>query len=139
MPVTLRTETPPKLLRVELSGKLTHDDYQQFVPAAEKLIEEQGKVRVLMVMRDFQGWEMGAMWDDLKFDLKHFGHIERLAMVGDKAWEKGMSVFCKPFTTAKIRYFDQSELNAAEEWVREGLEEGGSTGSGGGCCTKPNE
>jgi len=139
MPVTLRTETPPKLLRVELSGKLTHDDYQQFVPAAEKLIEEQGKVRVLMVMRDFQGWEMGAMWDDLKFDLKHFGHIERLAMVGDKAWEKGMSVFCKPFTTAKIRYFDQSELNAAEEWVREGLEEGGSTGSGGCCCTKPNE
>ena len=40
-------------------------------------------------MTGFQGWDAGAAWEDLKFDLKHFGDIERLAMVGDKKWQHG--------------------------------------------------
>jgi hypothetical protein len=54
-------------------------------------------------MTDFHDWKAGALWQDIKFDLKHCTDIERLAMVGDKTWEKGMSVFCKPFTTAPRR------------------------------------
>jgi len=122
MPVTVDTEAQGKIVRIALSGKLTHDDYQLFVPSFEKAIEEHGKLRILMVMQDFHGWTAGAMWDDLKFDMKHFSDIERLAMVGEKAWEKGMATFCKPFTTAKIRYFDQSELGEAESWIREGVD-----------------
>jgi len=42
-------------------------------------------------------------------------------MVGDKAWQEGMSFFCKPFTVAKIRYFGQEEKDRAREWVSEGI------------------
>ncbi len=38
--------------------------------------------------------------------LKYSANIERLAMVGDKTWENGMSASCRPFTSAKVRYFD---------------------------------
>ena len=44
---------------------------------------------------------------------------ERLAMVGETAWEKGMAVVCKPFTMAKIRYFDAAEIDAAWQWIQE--------------------
>ena len=57
------------------------------------------------------------LWEDIKFDLKHFNHIERLAMLGESKWEKGMAAFCKPFTTAKIRYFDSKDAAAAREWI----------------------
>ena len=60
----------------------------------------------------------GALWDDIKFDLKHFADIERLAIVGEKAWEKGMSVFCRPFTAASIRYFDRAAVEEARGWLR---------------------
>ncbi len=30
-----------------------------------------------------------------------------------------MAVFCKPFTTAHIRYFDRGEIDQTLEWVRE--------------------
>jgi hypothetical protein len=40
-------------------------------------------------------------------------------MVGDKKWEHGMAMFCKPFTTAKLRYFDQSEIDQARAWLAE--------------------
>jgi len=121
MAVALK-EGPGNILEVQLSGKLTHDDYREFVPATERLIEEHGKVRILMVMHDFHGWEMAALWDDLKFDVRHFRDIERLAMVGETKWEKGMAAFCKPFTTAKIQYFDHAKTDEARAWIAEGPE-----------------
>ena len=30
-----------------------------------------------------------------------------------------MSAFCRPFTTAKIRYFDHAQLNEARAWLNE--------------------
>jgi len=73
-------------------------------------------------MRDFHGWDAGALWEDIKFDIRHFYDIESLALVGDKKWEKGMSIFCRPFTKAQIKYFDLTEIYKAYEWIREGLE-----------------
>ena len=106
-----------KVLEVQVSGKLTHDDYQRLVPAFERLVKQHGKIRVLFEMAGFHGWEAGALWDDIKFDLKHFSDIEQLAMVGDKKWEQGMSAFCRPFTTAKIRYFDSAAIQKARAWL----------------------
>lgn len=117
----LHEEAEGRLLTIRLAGKLTTDDYKVFVPEVERLIQEHGKIRVLCQMHDFHGWTVGAMWEDIKFDVRHFGDIERLALVGERKWQAGMAVFCKPFTKATVRYFDQSELPNAEDWVRSGL------------------
>jgi hypothetical protein len=106
-------------LEAQVSGKLVHEDYQSFVPQFERLVKQHGKIRVLFEMKDFHGWEPGALWDDLKFDLKHFSDIERLAMMGEKQWEKGMSVFCKPFTTARVRYFERAAIAEARAWLED--------------------
>src|SRR3954467_3157278 len=118
MPITLTETNSGKVLEVEVRGKLTHEDYQQFAPRFESMLQVHGKLSVLFHMVDFHGWEAAAIWDDIKFDVKHFSDIERLAMVGDKKWEKGMSVFCQPFTTAKIKYFDSAAIGAARSWVQ---------------------
>jgi hypothetical protein len=106
-----------KALVVRASDKLTKEDYEQFLPAVERLIKEQGKIRLLFAMRDFHGWEAGALWEDIKFDFKHYADIERLAMVGEKKWEEWMAKFCRPFTSAEIRYFDQSRVEEARHWI----------------------
>ncbi len=116
-------EVAGNVLEIRVSGKLTHSDYQEFVPVTEKAIESHGKVRILFQMHDFHGWEMAALWDDTKFDIKHFRDIERLAIVGETKWEKGMATFCKPFTTAKIQYFDHEKIDDARAWIQEGLGE----------------
>jgi hypothetical protein len=108
-----------KVLEVQVQGKLTKDDYEAFVPEIERLIRQHGKMRVLFYMHDFEGWSAGALWEDTKFDARHFRDIERLALVGETKWQEGMSVFCKPFTTAKVRYFDHSQLAEARQWIEE--------------------
>jgi hypothetical protein len=117
MPIKMEEMKMGKLLDVHVSGKLAKDDYKEFVPEVDRLIEQHGKIRVLLKMTDFRGWNAGALWEDIKFDLKHFSDIERVAMVGEKKWQKGMSQFCQPFTTAKIRYFDRSKIDEAREWA----------------------
>ena len=121
MTVLLRPEMDGKVLVVHVSGRLTREDYRQFVPELEKAVEEHGKIRILFEMEDFHGWKVSALWEDVKLDFKHWNHIERIAMVGDKTWEKGMSVLCKPFTRAKIQYFEHAEMDSAREWISEGL------------------
>ena len=56
---------------------------------------------------------------EVDFDLKHFRDVERLAIVGDKPWQKGLSLFCKPFTSAKVKYFDHADLEEAKTWLAE--------------------
>ena len=108
-----------KFVHLKISGKLEKQDYEMFVPEIDKQIEEQGKVNMLVELIDFNGWTAGALWEDTKFGLRHFNDIERLAIVGDKTWEKGMTYFCKVFTKATVRYFDVSKRDDAEQWIKE--------------------
>ncbi len=116
----LVTETMEgRIIEVAVSGKLTKEAYQEFVPPTEAAIKKHGKIRILFITLGFEGWDAGALWEDIKFDVKHFGHIERLAIVGESKWEKGMAAFCRPFTTATIKYFDHGDLEKAREWIKE--------------------
>jgi hypothetical protein len=108
-----------KLLVVHVSGKLVKADYEHFVPEFDRLVRKHGKLRLLFDMTSFHGWEASAAWEDFKFGIEHFADIERLAMVGEKQWQHGMATFCKPFTTATIRYFEHADAAAAREWLDE--------------------
>ena len=119
MPVELKELDNGQLLEVHLTGKLVKTDYEMFLPAVERLVKQHGKIRMLVELHDFHGWTCGALWADVKFDAKHFNDIERLAITGENKWEKGMAVFCRPFTTAKVRYFDHTKAAEAQEWLAE--------------------
>src|SRR3954447_7880097 len=109
----------PQVLGFKLSGKLHDEDYKKFVPLVDKEIAQSGKVRMLAQFHDFHGWDPHALWDDIKFSTTHCTKIEKIALVGDEKWEKWMATVCKPFTMAKIKYFDASQLDAAQAWVAE--------------------
>ena len=117
MPVTLQEKEGGKVLEVRVTGKLQHEDYEHFVPEFDRLVKQHGKIRLLFEMIDFHGWEAHAAWDDLKLGVKHFLDIERIAMVGEKKWQEWMARFCRPFTRAKVRYFESKAIEEARNWL----------------------
>ncbi len=119
MPIQMNEENGGKVLVLHFSGRLVKADYERFVPEFERLVGQNGKLRVLFDMSDLHGWDAGATWEDIKFDIKHFADIERLAMVGDKKWQHGMATFFKPFTNATSRYFDHAAATEARKWLEE--------------------
>ena len=117
MPIKIKEENEGKLLNIHVSGKLAVTDYENFVPEFDRLVTKHGKLNILFDMSDFHGWTFGALWEDTKFAMHHFSDIAHLAVIGEKKWQDGMTTFCKPFTRAKVRYFDHSEEDMAREWV----------------------
>ena len=117
-PLTTNSE---KVLGFKLSGKLHDEDYKKFVPAIDATLAKEGKVRLLAQFSDFHGWDARALWDDIKFSTTHCTKIDRIALVGEKKWEEWMAKVCKPFTMAKIQYFDAAKIDDAWKWLKEGL------------------
>lgn len=108
-----------KVVGFKLSGKLHDEDYKHFVPLVDAAIAKEGKVRMLAQFHDFHGWDLHALWDDTKFSTTHCSKIERIALVGEKKWEEWMAKVCKPFTMAKIEYFDAAKIEDAWKWLEE--------------------
>jgi hypothetical protein len=117
MAIEIIENADQKLVEVSASGKLSKEDYETFEPAVTGFVDSIGKIKILFVMHDFHGWDLGAIWEDTKFATKHCRDIEKIAMVGDSAWEKWMAMVCKPFTMSSIKYFDAGELDAARLWL----------------------
>lgn len=124
--IRLTSSKGGRILSVGIQGRLAKGDYEAFVPEVERQIEAHGKIRIVVELVDFHGWSAGALWEDIKFDLKHFGDIEKLAIVGDKTWERGMAVFCRPFTRAEVKFFGPDEREEAYLWTADGLPEPGA-------------
>ena len=119
MPIEINETSGEQFLVVHVWGKLVRADYERFLPQFAKLSQRPGKLRLLFDMIGFEGWDAGALYDELKFDLKHANDFERVATVGDKEWERVMARLIKPFTTAKTRYFDAPQYATAREWLSE--------------------
>lgn len=110
--------TKNNVMATRASEKLTKTDYEKLLPILKDKIKQSGKVRWYFEMEDFQGWELKAFWEDVKFDVKHANDFEKIAMVGDKKWQEWMTDLMKPFTSAEIKYFDLDQRDDALMWIR---------------------
>jgi hypothetical protein len=111
------TGLPAHTIGFKLSGKLHDADYKTFVPLIDAELAKEGKVNILAEFHDFHGWDLHALWDDIKFATTHCTKIMKVAIVGEKTWEKWMAAICKPFTMAKLRYFDSADIDSAKAWL----------------------
>ncbi len=116
----VQTRANGKIVEIKVCGKLTQADCERFIPVIDEGVAKFGQVRLLFECADFEGWTLDGMFGDAKFGLHHYHAIFRLAIVGNKAWEKAMAILCKPFTKADVNYYDITEIELARAWLREG-------------------
>jgi hypothetical protein len=113
-------ESSGNVVGFRMTGKLTDADYKAMEPEFEKTIEKFGKIRLLWHLEEFKGWEAKAVWDDYEYWRKYGKNMELVAMVGNKRWEDWMAKLAKLFMKGEVKYFDESQLDDAWAWVREG-------------------
>ncbi len=103
---------------VKAVGVLTDDDYKEFLPKLEKVIDEHRRVRLLVDMEDFEGWEPRAAWDDFAFGMTHWNHFAKIALVGDAKCEVLAAKTMNILMRGETRFFELDEAEAAWEWVK---------------------
>jgi SpoIIAA-like len=114
-------ESTGKILWLRAGEKLTDQDYRGvFIPRLEAVVRERGRVRVLFHLDpDFQGWTPGALWEDLKLDLKHRNNFEKVALVGAPLWADALMKLFTHFMPGEVRTFLREHLAEAWIWIQE--------------------
>jgi len=107
------------IVAYRLTGRLTHADYQAFLPELEALIRERGPLSVLFELHDFRGWELEAAADDLRFLKAHPEDFKRFAIVGKGRLQRWLTALAAPFTHAEMRFFEEDQLSEAWDWLRQ--------------------
>ena len=87
MPARL-THEHDAVYRLEVSGRLSSAELDT---AGSALVDGMrsapgGTVRLLVVLRDFEGWDPVSNWSNLTFYARHGDGIGRLALVGEEKW-----------------------------------------------------
>jgi len=120
MMVQILSESKGNILGIRATGRLTDQDYEEvLIPSLETIIKEHGMARLLCYMdENFSGLEMGAMWDDAKFFLKHKNDFEKMAIVGGRRWIEVMMELFAHFMPGDSKTFTGEQLQEAWDWIR---------------------
>lgn len=113
----LLEQSKDDLVAFRISGNVDRNDYNIMLPLLQERINQHGKIRVYAEVQGVEDYSLRALWEDIKFDLKHAADFSKVALVGDKKWIDWLTVMAKPFTSADVKYFDYSQRQLAWEWI----------------------
>jgi hypothetical protein len=117
--IRLLRHMPDGVLGLEAVDDVERGDYENVVvPAVEQMIAQHGKVRLVYVLgHEFDDYEGGAVWEDLKLGAKHATKFERIAVVTDARWARPAMTVFSVLWPGKARAFPLAERSAAVAWA----------------------
>ena len=111
--------TENNVIGVSISDRMRPSDQAALQAGAAVLIARGQKIRLLVRLENFLGWERGKEWEDVGFLMEHGNDIEKMAIVGEECWKEDAFLFVgKGFRATEIEFFGPGSLAEAEDWVR---------------------
>jgi hypothetical protein len=111
------TDLPPGVIGFEVSGKLRTEDYRDILQPALQAAAANGEVRVVIVIPKFDGFSGGALWQDLKMGVEHWGAWKRIALVTDVEWMIHGTQWFGWMTPGEVKHFPLVDRAAAGVWA----------------------
>ena len=100
------------------SGELTKAELAQVQSECEAAISKVGHIKILVILKDFAGWERAKGWADMSFAEKNDAYIDKFAIVGDEEWRDLVYAFtAKDLRPVPIEYFEENQEKEAREWL----------------------
>ncbi|MBL6445621.1 STAS/SEC14 domain-containing protein [Fulvivirga sp. 29W222] len=70
--IEILTSNHDNTVAIRMSGELTGRDYTPIVNLLEDKIRNYDKINLYCEIEELEEVKVGAVWKDLKFDIKHF-------------------------------------------------------------------
>lgn len=115
MPIEWSLEAD-NLVVCQVSGELGKAEHGQMLTEIGAMINKVGKIRILVKLVNFSGWERSAGWEDTSFTDNQDPYIKKFAIAGDEKWRDLVAAFTlQGLRPVPIEYFvDES---AARQWL----------------------
>jgi hypothetical protein len=115
-----REEGNLRILRI--TGLLRKSEWDSALAAEAEHWGPETRVKVLVIVEDFKGWERGADWGDMDFFVEHDHQIKKIAIVADPKWKLETLMFAGAgFRRAPVKFFPWNQLGPARAWLNKNL------------------
>ena len=117
--IELLPQSEETCIGIKISGKVITEDYDILLPKLDAAIAAHGKINLLVVMENFEGWDgIEAAKADFQFGKHQYRQVEKAAFVSDKKWLEWSVKIMDPFTRrTKEKNFEPHQLEEAWAWV----------------------
>ncbi len=117
MGVTIQQEEG-NLSVVRVTGLLRKSEMDAALSTEARKWGPATRIKVLVMVEHFEGFERGADWGDISFLVKHDHQIDKIAIVADPKWEVETSTFAGAgFRRGEVRFFPLNQLAQARAWL----------------------
>lgn len=106
-------QSKDNVLGYRVVGDVTKEDYTLLVPGVEAAVKTYGAIRLLFDLSEFKSEKANAWGSDLDFGKEFKGSVERMALVGQQSWGKGMAKVAAPFYAQEVQWF----TDPVDAWV----------------------
>src|SRR3972149_1885971 len=104
-------------VEIELSGRISVEEFNAVAERLEAFMGRHGRIRVLEIVKDFEGMDASAFWHDIKFSLRHLKDFSRVAIVANPDTHHLWSSLVAPFMAFEVEHFAPGEEEAARDWL----------------------
>jgi hypothetical protein len=119
MPVQIQHQSNDTYV-LRISGILKRSEFGAEQTELARHVDTGSKPRLLVILKNFEGWERGADWNDLDFMISYGGKISKIALVAESRWETLALAFAGAgVRRAPVKFFPPNELDRARSWLAE--------------------
>jgi len=112
------------LILIRVSGKLGIEEHRRTLSEMGSVVQNAGKIKLLILLNDFEGWENPEDWEKIE-DLEENSamdrmdpYIKKFAIVGEEKWRDGVSLFTlKGLRPFPVEYFTKDQEEIARQWL----------------------
>jgi hypothetical protein len=114
----ISSQSTETCLVAHFSGKVTGDEYQQFLDAVDERLQNGSEINLVISLIGFEFYgDLESAKADLKFVLGEYRHFHRAAFVGDRKWIMWFTRLIGPVTHAEEKHFPSDKLADALDWA----------------------
>lgn len=107
-----------RVIRLVIDGEVKQSDIDQAASVMEDSLKEQGKLRLLVEVKNLEGYDsVAAFLKDTQKTFQHYTDFEKIAIMTEEKWLKGVASLGDLTNPANIKQFSLSEREIAEEWI----------------------
>jgi hypothetical protein len=108
------------LVVCRISGELEHDEWRAVQSEIEPVAMASGKLQMLIILHNFEGWEKHSGWGDSSFTERNDQYVSKMAFVGEHKWQDQVMTFSlQGLRPVSMEYFISGTEDAARRWLLE--------------------
>jgi hypothetical protein len=118
---TIHVTNSDDVITARLIGKLEASAYDEIDAKIDDAFSQTESPRLLLDLREFDGWSgLSALSQHLSLVREHRRKPERIAVIGDKAWQRLAEKVMSHFVNARAHFFDKDDFDGARAWIEQG-------------------